>query len=108
MEKRLFQALHICKYYTQFFLLVILLLFAKDTDYLKGIYNIPADSLSRLTQSNIINAQDEACVEYSYLNWVQEESKAINCNDIKLNTNNDLISSTVKWFVLAGCPSVGR
>ena len=43
LEKQLFQALCIYKYYTQFFLLVILLLFAKDIYFLKfvGKYTLP-------------------------------------------------------------------
>ena len=37
LEKQFFQTLRVCKYYTQFFLLVILLLFAEDIYFLKFV-----------------------------------------------------------------------
>ena len=72
--------------------------------HIKGENNGPADSLSRLIKKLEIelkteNEKDREINDYTYLNYIQEEAKMLDCVLIATETENDPILSKVCEFI---------
>ncbi|XP_058796648.1 uncharacterized protein K02A2.6-like [Phymastichus coffea] len=73
--------------------------------YIKGKDNCVADSLSRnlISKAREISKEDNK-VDYSFLNFVTDNVKTLDTNAIAVETQNDLVLSKVKKYVLQGWP----
>ena len=85
---------------------VFLLGYEFDIKYIKGENNGPADSLSRVIKNKENHSSNteilEENEEYTYLNFIHEEAKLLDCKAIAEGTDKDPILQKVKKFVLDG------
>ena len=76
-----------------------------EIKHIRGLDNIPADFLSRYLVEKFKSEQTEDdIIEYSYLNFVNEECRIVNFDMIKQETEKDEILSKVKYYVKNGWP----
>ena len=72
--------------------------------HIKGKDNIPADVLSRILRKDVTD-DFKNCLEYSYLNYVCENSSAIDSKVVEIETEKDAVLRKVKEFVIKGWPN---
>lgn len=72
--------------------------------HIKGKDNAPADSLSRVLSKFRESIKNDDAEEYSYLNFVNEDIHAVDCEMVRKETANDPIISKIRDFVQSGWP----